>query len=481
MHRATVFTLLTIAALAATAPHASAATAAKPRVQHLKLRFGPVSIAPGQNTINFDDKDIPRPRVRGWIVGFRPNLRRPDGTVPGVDVIHLHHAVWLINGEATFAAGEEKSNVKLPRGFGWRYKPSDRWILNHMIHNLLPNRDRVYLTYDIDFIPDSSPLAKGIHEVQTRWLDVQNGNAYPVFDVHRNSGRNGRFTYPNDVPNAYGAGYPRNRWNVDRDGMLVQTVGHLHPGGLYTDLVLERNGRRVNIFRSRAHYWEPAGAVSWDVAMTATPSNWRVAVKRGDQITVSATYDSARASWYESMGITPIAFAPGFRGGVDPFSSKLNRRGRLTHGHLPENDNHGGGSGGLPDARALPAGPAASGPVAISNFLYGQGDLQAEATVQPPLVSAGQPLAFVNRDAARTIFHTITSCRAPCNRETGIAYPLADGPVEFDSGELGFGPLGLTPAANRDTWSTPANLPQGTYNYFCRIHPFMRGAFRVAG
>jgi len=24
-----------------------------------------------------------------------------------------------------------------------------------------------------------------------------------------------------------------------------------------------------------------------------------------------------------------------------------------------------------------------------------------------------------------------------------------------------------------------ANLPVGTYTYFCRIHPYMRGAFRV--
>ena len=37
------------------------------------------------------------------------------------------------------------------------------------------------------------------------------------------------------------------------------------------------------------------------------------------------------------------------------------------------------------------------------------------------------------------------------------------------------------PAAGRDTWQTPANLSDGTYAYFCRIHPFMRGAFRVKG
>ena len=97
------------------------------------------------------------------------------------------------------------------------------------------------------------------------------------------------------------------------------------------------------------------------------------------------------------------------------------------------------------------------------------------------MVAPGQSLTFLNRDAARTIYHTITACKAPCNRTTGIAYPLADGPVDFDSGELGFGPEGFTAAANRDTWSTPTTLGTGTYTYFCRVHPFMRGSFRVKG
>jgi plastocyanin len=29
------------------------------------------------------------------------------------------------------------------------------------------------------------------------------------------------------------------------------------------------------------------------------------------------------------------------------------------------------------------------------------------------------------------------------------------------------------------TYKTPKNLQPGTYTYFCRVHPFMRGAFRV--
>ena len=188
-----------------------ASASAKPRVEHLKFRYGPLTIKPGQNTISIDGDDVPRPKRAGWIVGFRPNLEYTNGKIPGVDVIHLHHAVWLINGQLTFAAGEEKTNVKLPRPFGWRHKPGDAWVLNHMVHNLLPNRARVYLTYTLDFIPDSSPLARKMQPVKTRWVDVQGGSAYPVFDVHRGSGANGRFTYPRDDPNAYAGGPARNQ------------------------------------------------------------------------------------------------------------------------------------------------------------------------------------------------------------------------------------------------------------------------------
>jgi plastocyanin len=52
---------------------------------------------------------------------------------------------------------------------------------------------------------------------------------------------------------------------------------------------------------------------------------------------------------------------------------------------------------------------------------------------------------------------------------------LANGTGGYDSGQLGLG----TPATGKLSWSTPTNLPPGTYTFFCRIHPFMRGVFRI--
>jgi plastocyanin len=445
----------------------------------LSYRFGPIQVGPGQNTIELEPNQL-KPPVDGWITGFKPNLTYADGEVPRVDVVHLHHGVWVSNFQPLFAAGEEKTRFQAPAGYGWRYRTSDQWLMNHMIHNLTPDPATVYIDYELQFVRADAPDAAGMKDLRTVWLDVRPLQFYPVFDVPRGAGgRDGRYTYPDE---ARLRGYKANRWVVQEDGVLVGTAGHLHPGGLWTDLHLERDGKRVRLFRSRAKYFEPAGAVSWDVAMEATPPGWRVGVKRGDVLSVSATYDSRRASWYEAMGIMPVAFHAGGVG-PDPFVTEVDVRGQVTHGHLDENRNHGGAISGLRDPRRLLSAPVpAGGTVAISGFVYGRGDLlRTGSRGRPPAVRRGRSLRFVNRDARRGIQHSITSCRAPCNRTTGIAYPLADGPVRFDSGNLGFGPAGMTAAANRDSWKTPRNLRPGTYTYFCRVHPFMRGAFRVKG
>ena len=85
-----------------------------------------------------------------------------DGTTPRVDVVHLHHGVWLINGYPTFAAGEEKTTVTLPQGYGFRHEPSEPWLMNHMVHNLRPDPASVMITYEIDFVPDTAAAAADI-------------------------------------------------------------------------------------------------------------------------------------------------------------------------------------------------------------------------------------------------------------------------------------------------------------------------------
>jgi plastocyanin len=513
----------------------------QPDVQHLKFKYGPIKIEPGQNNITISNLQVPKPTVDGFIVGIHPNLYRDDGSIPPVDVIHLHHGVWLKVdlssvgggrrprgpgqsstttteaptgpgaipaiaaggtgaggskfGQIFFASGEEKTQMVLPAGYGYPYKAKDVWVINYMLHNLLSTPDSVSIVYDLDFIPADSAGGKTIKAARPIWNDVESGKIYPVFDVLKGSGKDGVFTYPDDAPDAYKGREKANEVVLDKDLVLLGTAGHLHPGGLYTDMYVSRagagatasaeakpsiTGDKAHIFRSDAVYYEPAGAVSWDVSMTATSLDWRVAVKAGDVISISSTYDTKRASWYESMGIMVLWAADAADAtGADPFQVKVDAKGVLTHGHLAENDNHGGNDDpAFVDMTKLPDG-ATDGTVTIADFAYAPGDMSG-IYKDVPTIKAGQPLKFVNQDApiGSGIWHTITACKAPCTGSTGVAYPLADADVGFDSGELGnVGP----PTAGTIEWSTPTDLAKGTYTYFCRIHPSMRGAFRVEG
>src|SRR5437867_8495422 len=62
-------------------------------VQHLHFKYGPIAIAPGQNTIMLQPVTIEKPAYNGYVIDFKPHLVRADGTVPPVDEIHLHHGV----------------------------------------------------------------------------------------------------------------------------------------------------------------------------------------------------------------------------------------------------------------------------------------------------------------------------------------------------------------------------------------------------
>jgi hypothetical protein len=513
---------LACAGLACLAGPALGAPVSYPGMEHLHFAAGPYRVTPGANLILLDAAHVPKPSQDGFMVRVAPNLRyaRPDGTccgtIPRVDVIHLHHGVWLSNGAAGegegnsfgnslypfMASGEEKTVYEFPQGYGYPVGAQDKWLLNYMIHNLTSKATQVYITYDIDFVPATSPAVAGITAVHPIWMDVESHHLYPVFNVYRHSGVAGKFTFPDMAKNPYGGGPGLNEFTVDHPGTLIATAGHLHPGGLYDDLDLVRSGAKatrrtvagtvpnsVRLFRSQADYFDKRGPISWDMAMTATPADWRPQVKAGDVLRISATYNTTRASWYESMGIMVVWEAYDQQGGTDPFSHRIDEAGHITHGHLAEDNNHGG-------AYALGVNPStfpdcSRRQVTIASFQYNPGDFTATGAARcTPTITEGQSLTFVNGDASPlspgnpldpsraymdSIFHTVTSCQNPCGLNTGISYPLANGPGGYDSGQLGLG----APATGKLSWSTPTSLRPGTYTFYCRIHPFMRGVFRI--
>ena len=469
--------------------------------------------------------------AEGYITRFQPSLVEimPSGELvtPSVWDLHLHHAVWLAPGAGpTFASGEEKTIVKLPQGYGIKVAGVATWPLNYMIHALTAEGGRqVYLTWEIDWVPETSPARTDISEARIRWLDVAGApQVYPVFDAERSFDidGDGRWVFPDDVPTDPAVpGYEergkisnQSSWTVPGGGAtLVFGAGHLHPGGLNVDLEVARDGPDVGtvdgddpaevrqLFRSDARYYDPAGAVSWDVSMEATRADWRIALDAGDTVSINTTYDVERASWYESMGILPLAWSSATDPlAKDPFDdpaavgAMYDAGGILTHGRLAENiDKKARKKLKLRDPRRLRAkGNVPASGIEIDGFGYSLGGYSAVRgfpanLMRPPVIRPGQSVTFTNLAALPTmsdfeqVWHSVTSCRAPCNRGTGIGAPLARGPIGFDSGQLGFGTgLSAGVTTGTGTYTTPPLTKAGkTYTYFCRIHPFMRGSVRV--
>jgi plastocyanin len=547
--------LTAVAALAFAAPASAERTltpATYPGMTTYSCHTDAIPIHPGQNLNLFGaTKTCPHAQVvsgpgdasvfdsgstaQGFVTRFKPSMVEvhPDGslTTPSVWDLHLHHVVWLRPGNGygpTFASGEEKTIATLPQGYGIKVGGDATWGLNYMLHSLNAIGGRsVYITWEIDWVPETTPARTDINNTQIEWLDVAGApHVYPVFDAERgfDTDGDGKYTFPDDVPTDPSMpGYEEREnisqagsWTVPSGGRtLVFGAGHLHPGGKHVDIEVARDGPDAGnvdgddpsevrqLFRSDAHYYEPAGAVSWDVSMEATRRDWRIHLKAGDKVTVSATYNVKKASWYESMGILPLAVSSNNNDPLakDPFDDDAAVRamyeegGVLTHKRLPENvDAKADKNLGLPDPRKLKSkGRVHKGGLEINGFGYSQGGYSAfkgypSSEMRPPVVSPGSTVTFTNLEALPSmsdedqVWHSVTSCQAPCNRGSGIGYPLAAGPIKFDSGQLGYGAgtsTEVTTGSNVYT-TPPLTQPGKTYTYFCRIHPFMRGSVRVA-
>ncbi|HVL80252.1 MAG TPA: hypothetical protein VM840_01510 [Actinomycetota bacterium] len=567
----------------------------------LKFVFGPILAKPGQNDVLIQPVTFEKPWNDGFMVRNKPNLVDQLGRTPPVEDLHLHHGTWLNAnrnyGSGPFwASGEEKTVLIFPEKTGIRIMPSDQWLLLHMVHNASPQPMLTYITYEMDYVPLAAAERIGIKNLRQIWLDVGGGRFHPqaepyllnpVFNTQRGFGQPDRLGYESQVGfdgttgDASAAGskvcyYPREncaRFNsagrvsaqqgldvsdevdgkdqtVDaglggaEEGTLVVMGGHLHPGGVRTEVELVRkidgveHKRLINI--SDAVYWDHAERanaggppISWDLSMTGTIRDlgWSVRVKKGDILRLNGVYETDIASWYEQMGIVMTWVLPGDTSGIDVFdpNTVLDHRfpggndagvlparlppnmaaaeaGNLcTPGFNPETGKttlctRGQVTRPAEDARGNhnpgnePALPTRKGPVldeiTVQGFSYGPADLGVIAAAGVPQVKAGKPLRFTNVDTAGYIWHTITRCKQPCTGATTASYPLADGgkpreafssdaefladPMDFDSSELGFG---LAPAQRAEWTFTPTET--GVYAFWCRIHPWMRGAFEV--
>jgi plastocyanin len=306
-------------------------------------------------------------------------------------------------------------------------------------------------------------------------------------------------------------------------GTFIVMGGHVHPGGVRDEVSLVRGGVEKPIHISDAFYWDwndptIAGAppVSWDLSMTGVgaQTGWRVLVHRGDIVRLRGVYDSTFGSWYEQMGIVMSWVAPQDTSGLDVFApgvvfdagfpagspvpapydtmgakcvndldvtdgaARLCLRGTVTHGSIKSSQNHAGCS----NCAAITTKSADFvTDIAVGGFTYGIADLGVIDVLGVPRVKVNTPVTFWNIDTADYMWHSITRCALPCTGSTSASYPIPDGGIgsptdlmDFDSTSMG---IGIAPSGKYSWTFTPTET--GTFAFFCRIHPSMRGALRV--
>jgi hypothetical protein len=346
---------------------ASASHQAGDKCKRIHFTYGPITVKPGQSDVLLGPVTIEKPAYDGFITRFQPDLVDKSGQAPGIHTVHLHHATWLnaypsYGNGPFFAAGEEKTILPFPKGYGMHVGAMDQWLLLYMVHSEQAQPEEVYITYDIDYVAEADAEKIGIVPAKPVWLDVQNqpihkdapetgGN--PVFNVQKGFGHYSkdfgqrvcswpeencsRFDVYGDVTPQQGkpVNVPGADWKVTKDmaGTLVTMGGHLHPGGLADVVSLVRDGVEKPIHISDAIYWKRgvgfdpitgahhegrtmarAGGPpnSWDFSMTGTGAflDWKVKIQKGDILRLNAVYDTEMASWYENMGIVMAWVAP---------------------------------------------------------------------------------------------------------------------------------------------------------------------------
>ena len=483
--------------------------------EKLKFFYGPYPIPPGWDMNRID---LTLPLRSGMVTSVEPGMRLvADGTEPAHQTAHIHHAHWFsVNpgsetdnylgglGDWFFGNGDEETRANFeqrsaadPNGpvYGGHIGLSEPQPMIYMLHNKTPGTMLVWIMLDITFVHGTMAELNTLDDGRD-YHEVRGVLFGRTFDVPRNpKSKDGTFETPEDDP----AGPIE--WTSPIDGTLIGTGSHLHPGGLR--VITENYGSVARpcpssgggyggtvLLKSDA-LWRADVPFSEDFQMEVTNPAFRAPIHEGDRIRISGIYENKRHAWYQVMThqgfyidesqppegrCKPYLVGPTAkkRPKVDPREGVKNR----SWGHHATDKVCGKRFGAPPCERPMDEQPPGveTNNVTIANFQYQPGDRAMSGEQGAPVrIREGTSLSFFNLDQSLNIRHSVTTCRWPCSGPYVANYPLPDG--VWDSGTLGFDLIDGGSA--NPTATTPPDLDPGKYSYFCRIHPWMRGAFEV--
>ncbi len=220
-----------------------------------------------------------RNRVQNWNTGVMLhhmvmfNEARQDLTCPA-------GPFWK---ERFFAAGNERTPMRLPRHYGYRIGTA-KWRLLTELMNMGAQSRRLYLRVRITY------TKRRLRPVRPMWLDINNcgDSEYAVpkgrSDTHR--------SFRSPVA-----------------GRFVAAAGHLHDGG--RRIVLENASRHHTIVNSEAGYGNRRAYRGHISSMSGRLGSNLGRVRVGDQLRLHSVYDSKMAR-EDVMGIV-VGYLAGVR------------------------------------------------------------------------------------------------------------------------------------------------------------------------
>ncbi len=268
---------------------------------------------------SIDNPDVPYWALKSATFDLVDNTGTP---IPRHDV-HLHHFVIATVGADDpacpgrtmdgykvwphLASGAERTPITLPDPYAMKVWDSEVWGATWHLMNMSNEPQQVWVKYTIGYDPDAT-------NENTRWatpwfMDVTTQDGVPASC--------GGAEY--DVPGGGGSGSEHHRtrtWEIPFDGLMVGSGGHLHEGGLATEIY---DSEDRLLCRSSAVYDTSGASARRPPFEGVVPCAMHHRVEAGDELTLHSIYDNS-IPWAAVMGINLTFFWWGDQTtGLDPF------------------------------------------------------------------------------------------------------------------------------------------------------------------
>jgi plastocyanin len=327
-HRPTRFALAAVAGALAAFAFAPGSASANVTTVSEQFKLPAIGGFDVRQDVQFD---VPRPDDSlGKIVRMEADIVDGNGDPIPITQLMLHHIVFINTGRADqscddvtgfdsiptgimrerfMAAGEERQKMVLPDGYGYDADPGSQslgWAVLYMVMNHKPDANTdAYIRYTMTYDDDPSLVS-----VTPWWLDVNNCNADPIYNV-RGSGETGDESIrARDFPLA------KTPFN-STGGRVVAAGGHVH-GGAYRLELSQPDCDNRTLFTSEPTWGEenhpfytvrPILHEPGPIHMSAFKSETGFAVESGEALRLSSVYDDAQPHT-RVMGILIAYVAP---------------------------------------------------------------------------------------------------------------------------------------------------------------------------